>query len=85
MMSEQIEVKLTFNFADDGEPEVADTIQVNGGKVEDITNDHVVAIEQILTTGKQLRQAEQNESSSKSEQWRLKDAKKQQVKKLGKA
>lgn len=84
-MSEQIEIKLTFNFADEGEPEAADTIQVNGGKVEEVNDGHIAAIEQLLTTSKQLRKAEQQESSSKSEQWRLRESKRSQVKKLGKA
>lgn len=83
-MSEQIEIKLTFNFADEEELEIADTIQVDGGKVEEITDDHITAIEQILTTGKQLHKAELSESSSKAEQRRLADAKKRQIKKLGK-
>jgi len=84
-MSDQIEVVLTFKFAEAGDPSPADLIQVNGGVTEEITDDHVTAIEQILATGKQFRKAELAESSSKAEQRRLKDAKKSQVKKLGKA
>lgn len=82
-MSEQIEVKLTFTFTDEGDPEAVDTIQVNDGEVRELTQQKIITIAQLLTTCDQRHGAMLSESSSKAEQRRLGDAKKRQVKKLG--